>query len=90
MTWFSALVLFIVIWWTTLFVVLPLWVHRQGEDDLVEGAEAGAPKDSFMKRKVWVTTGASVVIFIIIFSIIHFQLFTFDDIPFIPQFDDTL
>ena len=88
MTPFSALVLFIVIWWTTLFAVLPFWVRAQEDEDLVEGAEAGAPKESYMKRKVWVTTGVTVVIFAILFVIIHFKLFSMSDIPFVPRFEE--
>ena len=39
-----AVALYIVIWWLTLFVVLPFGVRTQGEaGDVVEGTPASAP-----------------------------------------------
>ena len=44
---FSLFVSYLLIWWMTLFIVLPLGVRGQAEaGQVVEGSEPGAPVDS--------------------------------------------
>lgn len=63
MGWFSAFVLYAVIWFLTLFVVLPLRLVTQGDaGTVVPGTPEGAPVDAQMKRRLWVTTAAATVI----------------------------
>lgn len=86
MSWFSGLVLFIVIWWTLLFAVLPFAVRSQIEDDdVVEGSEGGAPTESHIGKKMLITTGISVIIWAAVCSIIIFDLVDWADIPFLPH-----
>ena len=86
MTWFSGLVLFIVIWWTLLFAVLPFAVRSQLEDgDVVKGSEPGAPAHSHIKKKFLITTIIAVIIWVAICSVIIFDLLDWADIPFLPQ-----
>ena len=86
MTWFSGLVLFIVIWWTLLFAVLPFAVRSQLEDgDVVKGSEPGAPAQSHIKKKFLITTIIAVIIWVAICSVIVFDLLDWADIPFLPQ-----
>lgn len=90
MTWFSGLVLFIVIWWTFLFAVLPFAVRSQLEDgDVVEGSERGAPTESHIGKKFLITTCIAVVIWVIVCAIIIFDLVDWADIPFLPQASPT-
>ena len=58
MNFVSALVLLAVIWFLTLFVVIPIRLETQGDvGERVEGTHAGSPASSFsMKRKIRVTT----------------------------------
>ena len=68
---FSMLVIYLLIWWVTLFAVLPLGVRGQAEDGkIVKGSEPGAPVDSQMKRKIILTTIISVVIWAIVCLVI--------------------
>ena len=86
MTWFSGLVLFIVIWWTLLFAVLPFAVRSQLEEgDIVEGSERGAPANSHIKKKFLITTIIATIIWIAVCSVIIFDLIDWADIPFLPQ-----
>ena len=63
---FSMLVIYLLIWWVTLFAVLPLGVKGQAEEGtVVKGSEPGAPVDSQMKRKIILTTLVSAVIWAI-------------------------
>ena len=68
----SGLVLYAVIWFLTLFVVLPIRLQTQGDvGERVEGTPAGAPATGFsMKRKAWITTQAATVIFAIVAAVI--------------------
>jgi predicted secreted protein len=67
MSWFSALVLYAVIWFLTLFVVLPLRLVTQGDaGTVVPGTPAGAPVDAQMKRRLWITTAAATVVWAIV------------------------
>lgn len=57
MTISAILVMFAVIWFMTLFVVLPIGLQTQGEaGEVVPGTQASAPANVNMKRKcLWVT-----------------------------------
>lgn len=67
MSWFSMLVVYLLIWWVTLFAVLPTGVKGQAEEGtIVKGSEPGAPVDSQMKRKFILTTIISTIIWAIV------------------------
>ena len=67
----SAIVLFLVIWWLTFFVVLPLRLTTQGDAGEVEpGTHTSAPADFSFKRKAWVTTLWAAGVYVIVAGII--------------------
>lgn len=67
----SALVLLAVIWFMTFLVVLPFRIETQGDlGEIVPGTHAGAPENHHLKKKVWITTGLSLVLWVIISGII--------------------
>ncbi|APZ52414.1 DUF1467 family protein [Salipiger abyssi] len=67
----SALVLFAVIWFMTFLVVIPFRLETQGDrGDVVEGTHASSPEVHNLKRKAWITTGISLVLWAIIAGII--------------------
>lgn len=59
----GAIALYFIVWWTTLFAVLPFGVRSQVEEgDVVKGTEPGAPAAPRLVRKaLWTTIVASVV-----------------------------
>lgn len=60
---FSAFVLYAMIWFLTLFVVLPLRLKTQGEaGSVVPGTPSSAPADAQMKRRLIITTVAATAI----------------------------
>lgn len=84
MTWTSTIVLFVVIWALTLFIVLPIGMVTQADDGEVEpGTPASAPADEVMLRKFAITTVAAIAVFAIIYGTIQFGGLTLDDIPFL-------
>jgi len=55
MNWFTGIVLFVVIWWTALFAVLPIGTRPAVRADAASGWR-GAPERPRMLQKVIVTT----------------------------------
>jgi len=67
----AGIVLFVVIWFMTFFVVLPLRLQTQGEAGaVVPGTHKGAPEEHNLKRKAIITTLAAAVIWGIVATII--------------------
>ncbi len=67
----SAIVLFFVIWFMVLFVVLPIGVRTQGdENDVVPGTLPGSPVNFRIRRTFAIVTLISTVLFVIIAGII--------------------
>jgi len=88
MTITAALVLFAVIWFMTLLIVLPIRIKTQGDlGDIVPGTHAGAPEVHHMKKKIWVTTGISVVLWAIIAGIIISGVISVRDFDWLNQLE---
>ncbi len=67
----SAIVLFFVIWFMVLFVVLPIGLRTQGDDDdVVPGTHPGSPTNFKLKRTIVIVTLISIVLFGIIAGVI--------------------
>ena len=78
MGWFLGFVVFTLIWWTTLFCVLPLGVKPEDRSP-EEGGWRGAPSEPHMLRKVLITTAVSALIFGAVFWLIESDLISFRD-----------
>jgi predicted secreted protein len=61
MQWFTAFVLYVLIWWTVLFAVLPFGTRPVAEADDATGWR-GAPERPLMGRKLIATTLVSAVL----------------------------
>ena len=59
----GAMALYFIVWWTTLFAVLPFGVRSQTETgDIVPGSDPGAPAAPALAEKaIWTTIVAGVV-----------------------------
>ena len=67
----SAIVLYLVIWFMTWLVVIPIRITTQGESgDIVPGTHSGSPQVHHLKKKAWITTGLAAVLWAIIAGII--------------------
>lgn len=61
MTITGAIVVFVITWWLSFFVVLPIGVRGQFEEgeQMVPGTEEAAPVDPMIRKKMlWATYGA--------------------------------
>ncbi len=73
---FNGVLIFILIWWVTLFAVLPIGVRGQAEDNnVVPGSEPGAPVQANMLKKIIITTIASIILFGIAYLMITNDIF---------------
>jgi len=80
---FTSVAIFLTIWWTVLFAVLPLGVtsHAEAGIDKGDGGDPGAPVDPKLKKKFLTTTIVAVVLFAIVWLVIEFGLITLPDLP---------
>ena len=75
--------IYLSIWWTVLFCVLPLGTisHAEAGIDLGDGGDPGAPVDPKLKKKFFTTTWISTVVFLILFAVIHFGIVSLPRMP---------
>jgi predicted secreted protein len=59
----TGIAIYVLIWWITLFAVLPWGIRSQAESgDVTLGTDPGAPSRHVMWRKIlWTTAVASVI-----------------------------
>jgi predicted secreted protein len=79
----TSIAVFLTIWWTVLFAVLPWGVvsHAEAGIDKGDGGDPGAPVDPKLKRKFFTTTWISALVFAGIWLIIHFGLVKLPPLP---------
>ena len=77
----SAFVLFAVIWFLTFLIVIPFKIKTQGDMGVVlKGTQAGAPEVHDLRKKAIITTGVSLILWLIITILIVFEIVTIEDI----------
>lgn len=75
MSWATGLMVYIVIWWTVLFAVLPLGVRRV--DKPGRGEDHGAPERPEILRKVIITSAVAAVLWLGFFVLHQLDIFSF-------------
>ena len=76
MGWFTGIVLYVLIWWTALFAVLPIGTKPVAEPDRASGWR-GAPERARMGRKVVITTIVATVLWLCAYALIASDLISF-------------
>lgn len=72
MTWFSAALVFVVVWWLVFFVSLPFGArsfHEAGEEVDV-GNESSAP----MRPRIWLKAGISTLVAVALTVVVYFLI----------------
>jgi predicted secreted protein len=79
-TWFA---IYMTIWWTVLFAVLPLGSRSFHEAGVKPppGVDPGVPVNPNLKRKFITTTWVSAVVFVLLFLVLRFNLIRLPDLP---------
>jgi predicted secreted protein len=66
-----AIAIFLTIWWIVLFAILPLGVRSLHEDgETPAGSDPGAPMAPMLFKKGLITTGVSIVVFVIFLLVV--------------------
>ncbi|MCG8446465.1 MAG: DUF1467 family protein [Hyphomicrobiales bacterium] len=87
MNWLSGIAIYFLIWWLTLFAVLPWGVRTQEEEgEVIEGTVRSAPAKPQLLKKVIATTVVSGIIFAALMAIHLTGAVSLDDIPLLPKF----
>lgn len=73
----SGIVVFVALWWITLYAVLPFGIKQT--TDLVKGQETGAPERTHIGRKLLITTLIAFCAWTLVYLIID------ADIPFLDK-----
>ena len=65
---FTLAAIYITVWWTVLFVILPLGAHSHHEAgiDLQDGGDPGAPVVHNLKRKAITTTWVASIVWVVV------------------------
>lgn len=74
MGFWNALFIYVLIWWTTLFLVLPLGVVRNSDPE--KGHDAGAPVDAQFKKKLVINTLLSGAVLAVIWILVETGVIT--------------
>jgi len=77
----SAIAIYFIIWWLSLFVVLPWRVKtQQDQGNVAQGTDPGAPAVSHIGLKMAVTSVVAAVFFALFIALMHSGL-TLDMFP---------
>lgn len=68
MGWFTGIVVYMMIWWTMIFCVLPFGLKRD---------ETGKPENLNLPRKVLITSLLSVALWLVIYFLVDSNLISF-------------
>jgi predicted secreted protein len=75
MSWATGIMVYLVIWWTILFAVLPLGVRRV--ENPGKGEERGAPERPQLLRKAIITSIVAAVLWIAFYFLHQADVFSF-------------
>ena len=79
MTWVTGLVLYIIIWWTVLFTMLPIGVRVPANPE--PGIATSAPERPNLGRKMIWTTLTSIGVWLLIYALTQSGLISFGEAP---------
>lgn len=87
MSLISGIAIYFIIWWTTLFALLPVGLRTQAEENEVTlGTVASAPAKPRIGRAFLRTTVVATLIFLLYYYVTQVSGFGLDDIPhFFPD-----
>ena len=74
----SAIFIYLVIWWTALFAILPLGARSHWEEGIPTpgGGDPSSPVNPNLKRKFFTTTWVAAVLTAALLLVLHFHLIT--------------
>jgi predicted secreted protein len=76
MSWFSGVVVYIMLWWMVFFMTLPFGVRSQAEhqddggDDIVPGTTESAP----IRPRLWLKALVTSLIALVLYGIFYYMM----------------
>ena len=88
MSFISIFAIYFIVWWVTLFAILPIGVTTSAApDDVSKGTNGSAPDNPRMGLKVVITTVVAAVIVALFYFVTVTLGYTVDDLPrIVPEF----
>ena len=79
----TSVAVFLTIWWTVLFAVLPLGNKTYAEmgEKVPGGGDPGAPMNPNLGRKFFTTTWVAALLFAVVWLVIRFGLIELPSLP---------
>ena len=83
MSWPTIIALYLTIWWTVLFAILPIGVTTYAEAgiEVTDGGDPGAPVEPKLLQKAWTTTWVSAIVYAIGYVVYALHLIRLPDLP---------
>jgi predicted secreted protein len=75
MTWFTGIVVYIILWWTVLFMVLPWGVKIPENPE--PGHATSAPTNPRLCLKMLITTAIATVLWLVVYWVIESEIISF-------------
>ena len=79
----SYVAIYLVVWWTVLFAILPLGNKTYAEmgEPVPGGGDPGAPMNPNLRRKFFTTTWVAMIVFGLVWLVIRFGLIPLQSLP---------
>ena len=83
MSLFTGFAIYLTIWWTALFAILPLGTKTYAESgiEVKDGGDPGAPVNPNLKRKFITTTWVSAILWSVLWLVLKLHLITLPSFP---------
>jgi len=75
MGFFTGVIVYLLIWWLSLFTMLPMWVKRVEKPEL--GHSTGAPENPHLLKKFIFTSILAAVLWLIVYIMIKMDVVDF-------------
>ena len=78
MDWFTSIAVYLTIWWTVLFAILPLGITSHHEAGVAPppGCDPGSPVKPNLVRKAITTSWVAAIVWVIVWAVVTFKLIT--------------
>jgi predicted secreted protein len=85
-----GLAIYGIVWFLTLFIVLPFGVVAQNEadNDAVPGSAESAPTNPMIGRKLLITTALASLLYGLVYWLLTSGIMATIDLPFFPEIND--
>lgn len=77
MTWFTGVVVYVLVWWTVLFCILPIGTRPVADSNTADGGWRGTPAAAHLLRKAIATTIVSGIVWVGIFLLVQSDWLSF-------------